>query len=133
MGQVVAGYGDNDIVLNGVDLAARRGFITVILGPNGSGKSTALRVLSGFLRSRSGTVEMNGEDIADLSPRDRIAAGMAFLPQGRSIFPSLTVEENVRLGAWLLRRDARRHQAAVDGVFARYPSLRALGISLLPV
>src|SRR3954447_19346013 len=105
MTDVVAGYHQHDVVLDRVSLEVRPGRVTVVLGPNGSGKSTTLRVLSGFLRARSGTVTLGGEDISGLNPGERHDLGVAFLPQGRSVFPELTVEENLRLGAWQIRRD----------------------------
>jgi branched-chain amino acid transport system ATP-binding protein len=126
MENVTAGYFDHDVVLDGVSLHARAGRVTAVLGPNGSGKSTSLRVLYGFVRPRSGRVLLGGRDITDLPVGSRLAAGMAFLPQGRSTLPRLTVEENIRLGAWLARRDRARMRAAVEAMFERYPSLKPL-------
>jgi branched-chain amino acid transport system ATP-binding protein len=123
MSDVVAGYYVNDVVLDHVSLEVRPGRVTVVLGPNGSGKSTALRVLSGFLRPRTGEVTLGGENIDRLTPGQRHGRGIALLPQGRSIFPGLTVRENLRLGAWELRKDRPRLDAAVDAMFDRYPKL----------
>jgi branched-chain amino acid transport system ATP-binding protein len=123
MTDVVAGYYVNDVVLDHVSLEVRPGQVTVLLGPNGSGKSTALRVLSGFLAPRSGTVKLGEEHIDDLSSGQRHERGIALLPQGRSIFPGLTVLENLRLGAWQLRKDRKKLNAVVDGMFDRYPKL----------
>lgn len=120
---VTAGYHKNDIVLDDVSLEARRGQVTAVLGPNGSGKSTSLRVLYGFLRARTGRVLLGDDDITDLPVGDRLAAGVGFMPQGRSVFPQLTVEENLRLGAWRLRGDRARLDAAVDAMYQRYPML----------
>lgn len=123
MQQVTAGYLANDIVLDGVTLQAEPGRVTAVLGPNGSGKSTSLRVLYGFLRPRQGSILLGEQDITDLPVGSRLSAGIGFLPQGRSIFPRLTVEENVRLGAWLLRRRRGAFTAAVESMFDRYPTL----------
>jgi branched-chain amino acid transport system ATP-binding protein len=123
MSDVVVGYYVNDVVLDHVSLEVRPGRVTVVLGPNGSGKSTALRVLSGFLRPRTGEVTLGGENIDRLTPGQRHGRGIALLPQGRSIFPGLTVRENLRLGAWELRKDRPRLDAAVDAMFDRYPKL----------
>ena len=123
MTDVVAGYYVNDLVLDKVSLEVRPGHVTVVLGPNGSGKSTALRVLSGFLRPRTGTVTLGDEEIDRLSPGERHERGIALLPQGRSVFPGLTVKENLRLGAWQLRKDRKKLDAAVDAMFDRYPKL----------
>ena len=104
---VTAGYLRNDVVLEDVTIQARPGKVTAVLGPNGSGKSTSLRVMYGFLAPRSGRVLLDGRDVTGLAVEERLGAGISFLPQGRSVFPRLTVEENLRLGAWRLRR----HQA----------------------
>jgi branched-chain amino acid transport system ATP-binding protein len=123
---VSAGYLANDIVLDDVTLRAEPGRVTAVLGPNGSGKSTSLRVLYGFLRPRQGSVLLGERDITDLPVGSRLAAGIAFMPQGRSILPRLTVEENVRLGGWLLRRRRPALNAAVDAMFDRYPLLKEI-------
>ena len=123
MDDVVAGYYDHDVVLDHVSLEVRPGRVTVVLGPNGSGKSTCLRVLAGFLRPRSGQVFLGDEDIVDLGPGQRHGRGVALLPQGRSVFPGLTVDENLRLGAWHIRRDRERFETAVEAMYARYPVL----------
>ncbi len=123
MSDVVAGYSATDRVLDQVSLAVRPGRVTVVLGPNGSGKSTTLRVLTGFLRARTGSVTLDGEDIGALDPAARLARGMAFLPQGRSVFPQLSVIDNLRLGAWQLRKKKTEMTAAIDAMLDRYPSL----------
>lgn len=123
---VTAGYFTSDIVLDDVTLRARPGEVTAVLGPNGSGKSTSLRVLYGFLRPRRGAVVLGEQDITNLPVGGRLAAGIAFLPQGRSVFGELTVEQNVRLGAWLLRGSRDGMDAAVEAMFERYPALKPL-------
>lgn len=123
LANVSAGYYKNDIVLDDVSLEARPGRVTVVLGPNGSGKSTCLRVLYGFLRPRAGRVLLGDEEITDLPVGERLPAGITYMPQGRSVFPQLTVDENLRLGAWLLRGDRARLDAAVDAMYQRYPTL----------
>lgn len=126
MDNVTAGYFSNDVVLDKVSLTVRPGQVTVILGPNGSGKSTSLRVLSGFLRARSGRTMLGDERIDELTPGERLAHGIALLPQGRSVFPGLTVDANLRLGAWSLRKDKAKLEAAVDAMYERYPLLKTL-------
>jgi branched-chain amino acid transport system ATP-binding protein len=123
---VTAGYLRNDIVLEDVTIEARPGKVTAVLGPNGSGKSTSLRVMYGFLAPRSGRVTLGGRDVTGLAVEERLAAGISFLPQGRSVFPRLTVEENLRLGAWRLRRKPAWLRAAVDRMLERYPILAEL-------
>jgi branched-chain amino acid transport system ATP-binding protein len=126
MEHVTAGYLANDVVLEDVTIRAKPGRVTAVLGPNGSGKSTALRVMYGFLAPRSGRVSLDGRDVTGLAVHERLAAGISFLPQGRSVFPQLTVEENLRLGAWRLRRHQAELRAAVDRMLERYPILARL-------
>jgi branched-chain amino acid transport system ATP-binding protein len=126
MDGVTAGYLRHDVVLEDVSLAARPGLVTAVLGPNGSGKSTALRVLYGFLQPRSGRVWLGDRDVTGLPVDRRLAEGMAFLPQGRSVFPQLTVEQNLQLAAWLLKGDRRKLAAAVERMVERYPVLGEL-------
>jgi len=126
MHDVQAGYFDHDLVLQDVSLEARPGKVTAILGPNGSGKSTALRVLYGFLQPRTGSVTLGGEDISEIAPDERLARGIALLPQGHSIFAQLSVHENLELGAWLLRRSGGRLTEAVDRTYEQYPLLADL-------
>jgi branched-chain amino acid transport system ATP-binding protein len=97
-----AGYGGGDI-LQGVDLTVDEGSLTCIVGPNGAGKSTILRVVSGLLRPSAGSVRFAGESLAGKSPRAILARGIVQVPQERSLFPTMTVWENVRLGAYSLR------------------------------
>ena len=97
-----AGYDGSD-VLKGISLEVDQGTTTCIVGPNGAGKSTVLRVLSGLLKPRQGTVTFDGHSIGGLSPRQILALGIVQVPQNHSLFPSMTVRENVRLGAYTLQ------------------------------
>jgi ABC-type branched-subunit amino acid transport system ATPase component len=99
---LAAGYGGGDVLL-GVDLTVVEGSLTCIVGPNGAGKSTLLRVVSGLLRPSRGAVRFRGESIAGLSPRSILKQGIVQVPQERSLFPTMTVWENVRLGAYTVR------------------------------
>ena len=101
---VVAGYGGSD-VLQGVDLAVERGSITCIVGPNGAGKSTVLRAVSGLLRPRKGTIQLDGRQVGGKAPWEILSLGVAQVPQSGALFPSLSVRENVLMGAYILRRD----------------------------
>jgi len=123
---VVAGYYSGQTVLKGVTLDARPGQLTVVLGPNGAGKSTILRVLAGYLRPEAGRVLLDERDITRVPPHRRLDLGVAFLPQGRSVFPNLTVAQNVELGGWIHRRDHVRLRRAVETVYQRYPTVRQL-------
>jgi len=123
---VVAGYIPGHPILRGVNLKAEPGRITVILGPNGAGKSTLLKVISGFLPPESGTVHLADSDVSTLPPHQHIDHGIALLPQGRSVFPELSVVENIELGGWTMRSDRKRLREAVEAMLARYPHLRPL-------
>jgi branched-chain amino acid transport system ATP-binding protein len=123
---LVAGYMPGHPVLRGVNLTAEPGRITVVLGPNGAGKSTLLKAISGFLTPENGTVQLGEADICSLSPHEHIAQGIGLLPQGRSVFPDLSVVENIELGGWTIRADRKRLRDAVDAMLTRYPHLRPL-------
>ena len=117
---MTGGYGPTDI-LHGCTLSVEKGQIAVIVGPNGAGKSTAMKALFGMLRLRGGAVRLEGQDITALSPQDRVALGMAFVPQTQNIFTSMTVEENLEMGAFLRRDDIGR---TMEQVYHLFPILR---------
>jgi ABC-type branched-subunit amino acid transport system ATPase component len=118
---VTAGYGRMDI-LHDVSLHVRAGEIVSVIGPNGAGKSTAFKTIVGFLPPRSGRVVFNGESIAGLRPDLVLRRGLAYVPQGRVVFPQMTVLENLEMGAYI-ERDAGRIAAALERVFALFPIL----------
>ena len=97
LNDVVAGYGKNTI-LHGTTFDIHRNAITTVIGPNGAGKSTAFKTIFGMLRSTSGKVRFEGQDITNLPPRDLIARGISYVPQGRNIFPELSVKHNLEFG-----------------------------------
>lgn len=117
---MVGGYGATNI-LNGCTISVNKAEVAVIVGPNGAGKSTAMKAMFGMLRLRGGHVRLDGTDITALSPQDRVAAGMAFVPQTQNIFTSMTVEENLEMGAFLRRDDIR---PTLDMVYHLFPILR---------
>jgi branched-chain amino acid transport system ATP-binding protein len=120
---VVAGFGANT-VLHGVNLSVERGACVGIFGLNGAGKSVTMKVLAGLVPVRSGRVEIRGEDVTDEPPEARVPRGVAYLPQARQLFPRLTVEQNLRLGGYVMRRrDKARYAALVDDVYDRFPRL----------
>ena len=101
---VFAGYGGGD-VLQGLDLEVPTGAITCIVGPNGAGKSTVLRVVSGLLKPRLGTIDLDGTRLDQLGCAGVLAKGVAQVPQSQALFPQMTIRENVLLGGYTLRRD----------------------------
>ena len=108
-----AGYGKTQ-VLFGVDMHVERGEIVALLGTNGAGKSTLLSVISGLLEPSDGQVIFDGQDIAGRTPQETLAAGVVFMPGGKGVFPTLTVEENFKLAAWQFQKDtgARRRRCS---------------------
>ena len=118
---ITAGYGGSAI-LQDLSLEVRRGSVTGIIGPNGAGKSTLLKVLVGYLRPAQGVVSFNGTHITTLAAELRVKQGMAYIAQARSFFPSQTVAENLRLGAYLVRDAAVRAQREA-AVYERFPAL----------
>jgi urea transport system ATP-binding protein len=109
--------------LRGVSLAAAPGRVTCVLGRNGVGKTSLLRALFGLERPRAGTIRLDGEDISTLPPHERARRGMALVPQGREIFPRLSVLENLMTGFAALGREHRR---IPDDVFALFPVLQGM-------
>lgn len=120
---VTAGFGATT-VLRGVDLTVQSGNVAGVFGLNGAGKSVTMKVLAGIVPVRSGRITFLGEDVTKRSPEARVAMGMAHVPQGRQVFAGLTVEQNLRLGAYTLRRrDKGRYPGVLAGVFDRFPLL----------
>jgi branched-chain amino acid transport system ATP-binding protein len=120
-----AGFGANT-VLHGVDLSLEAGERAALLGLNGAGKSVTLKVAGGFVPARGGSVMLDNLDVTRSSPEDRVALGVGHVPQGRQLFPALTVEENLRLGAYLLRRRAPElYSGRLEAMFTRFPKLQA--------
>ena len=117
---LVAGYGGADI-LHGCSIDVSEGEIAVIVGPNGSGKSTAMKAIFGMLKLKSGNVKIKGEDITSLSVFERVKKGMAFVPQTNNVFTSLTVEENLEMGAFLQQDD---FLSTMEDVYDLFPVLK---------
>ena len=118
---VVAGYKDF-MILNNLSFKIRRGSITLLLGPNGAGKSTVLKTLFGILKPRQGRVLLDGQDITGHTQPDLLARGIAFVPQGRNLFPQLTVWQNLELGGITL--GAKTTHARIPEVLELFPRVR---------
>mgnify|MGYP001160122924 FL=1 len=99
--KMTAGYGDGPDIINSCTINVDKGEIVAILGPNGAGKSTAMKTMLGLLNLKSGSVLIDGEDITNLSPQDRVKKGISFVPQSKNVFSELTVKENLEVGAFL--------------------------------
>ncbi len=117
-----AGYGSFDI-LRGVDLRVREGTVNCIIGPNGAGKSTVLKTISGLLRPSRGTIVVDGKDVTALAPKDLLRAGIAHVPQRHGLFPSLSVRQNVELGAYALGLSRREVSKRYDRLAEEFPQL----------
>jgi branched-chain amino acid transport system ATP-binding protein len=117
---MTGGYGAADI-LHDCTLTVEKGQIAVIVGPNGAGKSTAMKAVFGMLNLRGGHVKLDGEDITALSPQDRVAKGMGFVPQVNNVFPSMSVEENLEMGAFIRHDDFK---GTMEQVFDLFPILK---------
>ena len=116
---MTGGYGGANII-NKCTISVNIGQIAVIVGPNGAGKSTAMKAIFGMLDLNGGSVSIDGRDITGFSPQDRVATGMAFVPQTQNIFVSLTVEENLEMGAFLRTDDIK---STLDQVYTLFPIL----------
>ena len=117
-----AGYGGPP-ALQGVTLEVREGELVSLIGANGAGKSTTLKAISGLLRPLAGRITWQGEDIGGLAPREILTRGIAHCPEGRRVFPQLSVRENLAMGA-LLRRDAAGVAEDMEAMCASFPRLR---------
>lgn len=118
---LVGGYGKMTI-LNGLSAAIRRGVITTVIGPNGAGKSTLFKTVFGLLGARSGRIAFDGKDITASTPRRLLDLGICYVPQGRNLFPELSVRHNLELGGVALA-DRSGLAARLDAVMARFPAL----------
>ncbi|MEL7299748.1 MAG: ABC transporter ATP-binding protein [Pseudomonadota bacterium] len=118
---MTGGYGKGADILHDCTIAVNEGEIAVIVGPNGAGKSTAMKAVFGMLDVRQGAVRLAGEDITALTPQARVQKGMGFVPQTSNIFTSMTVEENLEMGAFIRDDDAR---GTMESVYDLFPILR---------
>lgn len=119
---IVSGYGKID-VLHGVSLRAKKGEFVTIIGPNGAGKTTALNTIFGLVKAKEGKVRFKDLDITNKKSDDIVRRGMSLVPQGRAIFPSLTVQENLEMGAFI-RNDKAGIKADMEKVFQKFPILK---------
>ncbi len=119
---IYAGYGKIE-VLHGASIRAATGEIICIIGPNGSGKSTLLKTVFGLIKPTKGTVSFDGKDITRLDPEQKVPLGIAFIPQGRNVFPSLTVRENLEMGGSVLHSE-KAVRLAIEEAVEAYPLLK---------
>ena len=117
---MTAGYGSGPDIINSCSINVNKGEIVAILGPNGAGKSTAMKAMLGLLNLKSGSVLMDGKDISNLSPQNRVKAGISFVPQTRNVFADLTVRENLEVGAFLREDDVNK---VIEEIYELFPIL----------
>ena len=120
---VVAGYGGGN-VLRGVDLEVGAGDLGCIVGPNGAGKSTVLRAVSGILKPSAGRILLDGRDITGMAPAEVLGCGVTQVPQSNGLFPTLTVKENILMGAYVIRRKRSLVRERYDQVLDMFPLVR---------
>ena len=117
---VSGGYGEVDI-LHGISLQIARGELVVVIGPNGAGKSTAMKAVFGLLRLSGGTINLDGEDITGMEPAQVVRKGVCYVPQTNNVFPTLSVEENLEMGAYIREDDFRPR---LQEIYQIFPPLR---------
>ena len=117
---MTGGYGGEDII-HGCDIEVDKNQIVVIVGPNGAGKSTAMKAMLGMISLKEGSLILDGSDISKLTPQDRVAAGIAFVPQTMNIFSELTVEENLEMGAFLREDNV---QETIEEIYNLFPAMK---------
>ena len=118
--KMTGGYGGPDIITS-CTVDVNKGEIVAILGPNGAGKSTAMKAMLGLISLKSGTVTIDGKDISNLSPQDRVRQGISFVPQTRNVFTGLSVQENLEMGAFLRKGDLEK---VIEEIFELFPILK---------
>ena len=118
--KMTGGYGGPDIITS-CTVNVNRGEIVAILGPNGAGKSTAMKAMLGLINLKSGTVTIDGKDISNLSPQDRVRQGISFVPQTRNVFTGLSVRENLEMGAFLRKDDLDK---VIEEIYELFPILK---------
>ena len=118
--KMTAGYGDGPDIISSCSITANRGEIVAILGPNGAGKSTAMKAMLGLLKLKSGSVTLNGEDISNINPQDRVKKGISFVPQTRNVFAELTVRENLEIGGFLTEGSLENK---IESIYSLFPIL----------
>ncbi|WP_196776845.1 ABC transporter ATP-binding protein [Haloechinothrix halophila] len=119
---LVVGY-DAFPVLHGINFTVEEGELCVLLGLNGAGKTTTVSSVAGLVKTRSGSVVFDGKDLGRRSPSARVAGGISLSPEGRRVFPRLSVKQNLRLGAWTRRRQSKAVQRQLDLVYDYFPRL----------
>ena len=118
--KMTGGYGNGPDIINSCSVNVDKGEIVSILGPNGAGKSTAMKAMLGLLNLKSGSVIIDGKNITQLSPQDRVKSGISFVPQTKNVFAGMTVEENLEMGAFLIDES---YNSVINEIYELFPIL----------
>ena len=118
---MTGGYGKGPDIIHSCSVNVDKGEIVSILGPNGAGKSTAMKAMLGLLNLKTGSIIIGGKDISSLSPQDRVKEGISFVPQTKNVFAGMSVEENLEMGAFLLKSNLKR---LIDDIYDLFPILK---------
>ena len=118
---MTGGYGKGPDIIHSCSVNVDKGEIVSILGPNGAGKSTAMKAMLGLLNLKTGSIIIGGKDISSLSPQDRVKEGISFVPQTKNVFAGMTVEENLEMGAFLLKSNLK---SLIDDIYDLFPILK---------
>ena len=118
---MTGGYGKGTDIIHSCSVNVDKGEIVSILGPNGAGKSTAMKAMLGLLNLKTGSIIIGGKDISSLSPQDRVKEGISFVPQTKNVFAGMSVEENLEMGAFLLKSNLKR---LIDDIYDLFPILK---------
>ena len=118
--RMTGGYGNGPDIINSCSVNVDKGEIVSILGPNGAGKSTAMKAMLGLINLKSGSVIIDGKDITQLSPQDRVKSGISFVPQTKNVFAGMTVEENLEMGAFLIDES---YNSVINEIYELFPIL----------
>ena len=119
--EMTGGYGNGPDIISSCSVNVNKGEIVSILGPNGAGKSTAMKAMLGLLNLKSGSVKIDGKDISNLTPQDRVKQGISFVPQTKNVFAGMTVEENLEMGAFLVNEEIKN---IIEEIYELFPILR---------
>ena len=131
--KMTGGYGNGPDIINSCSVNVDKGEIVSILGPNGAGKSTAMKAMLGLLNLKSGSVIIDGKDITQLSPQDRVKSGISFVPQTKNVFAGMTVEENLEMGAFLIYESYNSEINEIYELFDHIVKVKRTNVAILMV
>ncbi|KXB00003.1 hypothetical protein AKJ40_02045 [candidate division MSBL1 archaeon SCGC-AAA259M10] len=120
---IVSGYTRDLDIIKGASISVSEGQLTALIGPNGCGKSTFLKTILGYIKPRQGKIWFKGEDITETDPYELVESGISYIPQGRTVFRNMSVEENLDMGLWPMRGESKKKKEAIETVYEMFPFL----------